>query len=338
MTNNKQWIEKTLSHEETGAVPYDFMFSPPIFRRLRDHYSATDLEDYLNFPIRMTGPTTIKPLYADPAEFGESAKDEYGVTWSTSEIDRGSPVVPCLTEPDLTNYRFPQADEPYRFRDIGQWCSENESHYRVIWVGDLWERATFMRGMEDILMDVAAKPEFVEGLLRGIADYILQTMKILFGRFDFECVALSDDYGTQRSMIISPSAWRRLVKPVLSEIYSFAKDNGRTVFHHSCGSFLPIIPDMIDIGLDILHPIQPEAMDVLDLKREFGADLTFCGGVPTQYLLNDGTPEEVRSEVRRLNREMGKGGGYILEPGITIQADIPFENVLTLIEEARGVR
>jgi uroporphyrinogen decarboxylase len=94
---------------------------------------------------------------------------------------------------------------------------------------------------------------------------------------------------------------------------------------------------MIDLGLDILHPIQPEAMDGGVLKKEFGNDLTFCGGVSTQGLLVHGTPDQVRNEVRRLKREMGRGGGYILEPGITIQADVPIENIIAMIDEARSV-
>ena len=118
-------------------------------------------------------------------------------------------------------------------------------------------------------------------------------------------------------------------------IYELAKNHGLAVFHHSCGNILPIIGDMIDMGLDILHPIQPEAMEILLLKKEFGRHLTFCGGIPTQNLLVSGSPSQVRSEVKRLKREMAKGGGYILEPGITIQADVPKENLIAMIDEAR---
>jgi uroporphyrinogen decarboxylase len=147
---------------------------------------------------------------------------------------------------------------------------------------------------------------------------------------------VSDDYGTQSGMIIAPRDWRSLVKPRLAEIYSRARRQGRSVFHHSCGNILPIIPDLIEIGLDILHPIQPEAMDPKMLKREFGRDLTFCGGLGTQRLLPRGTADEVRGEIRRLKRELGRGGGYILEPGITVQADVPLENMVAMIEEARA--
>jgi len=122
-------------------------------------------------------------------------------------------------------------------------------------VGDLWERATFMRGMEAMLTDLVLAPGFVRQLLRG---------------------------------------------------------------------------------LDVLHPIQPEAMDIARLKRDVGAHLTLCGGLRTQDLLPRGTPGQVRDEVRRLKDVMGRGGGYILEPGITLQADVPLANMVALVEEARA--
>ncbi|MDP6379954.1 MAG: uroporphyrinogen decarboxylase family protein, partial [Phycisphaerae bacterium] len=169
----------------------------------------------------------------------------------------------------------------------------------------------------------------------GIADRILATMEILFDRFEFDGIAVSDDYGTQKAMLMSPATWRKFVRPLLGEIYALAKAHGRTMLHHSCGNIRPIIGDMIDLGLDILHPIQPEAMDIYELKREFGKDLTFNGGLRTQDLLPSGTPEEVREEVRLLKREMGRGGGYILEPGIILQADVPLENIVAMIDETR---
>ncbi len=239
-------------------------------------------------------------------------------------------------QPDLAGYRFPDPAAEYRFRHLAAWTAANAEHYTFLWVGDLWERATFMRGMEAILLDLALHPAFVEQLLRGLADYILHTMEILLARFAFDGIALSDDYGTQRGMLMSPACWRRFIKPLVAEIYALARRHGRTVLHHSCGNILPIVGDLIDVGLDVLHPIQPEAMDILDLKRRFGANLTLCGGVRTQDLLPHGTPQQVRDEVRRLKDLLGSGGGYILEPGITLQADVPLPNLLALVEEARA--
>ncbi|UCD28021.1 MAG: hypothetical protein JSV03_13115, partial [Planctomycetota bacterium] len=269
MANHKRWIELVLSHQEPASTPYNFMFSPPARRRLEVHYGTANIEDILEMPIRMTGLQSIKPLYSKPAEFGPTVKDEFGVVWSTSEIDRGSPIVPCLPDPDLSNYGFPDPAASYRFQNVGQWCKDNREHYTIIWVGDLWERATFMRGAANILLDLAINQGFVEQLLRNLTDNILETMKILFEGFQFDGIALSDDYGTQRAMLFSPDDWRKLIKPRLTEIYTFAHTHGRTVFHHCCGNIEPIIPELIEIGLDILHPIQPEAMDVFKIKHEF---------------------------------------------------------------------
>ncbi|HUW56700.1 MAG TPA: uroporphyrinogen decarboxylase family protein [Planctomycetota bacterium] len=332
---NRKWIEETLAHRETGAVPYNFLFSPPALERVQKHYGTNSIQDALDFPVRMTGTTSVKPLYASPAEYGDTITDEFGVVWSTSPIDRGAPIGPCLTEPGLSGYTFPDARAEYRFEHIGEWCKRTRDCYRIVWIGDLWERATFMRGMEHLLLDVALHPEFVDELLHGIAGFILETESVLFDRFDFEGVALSDDYGTQKAMLMSPDDWRKLIKPRVAEIFALAKKHGRTCFLHSCGHVRPVIGDLLEVGLDILHPIQPEAMDVFELKREFGGRLTFCGGVRTQDLLPYGTPEEVREEVRRLKREMGKGGGYILEPGITLQDDVPIGNIVAMIDEAR---
>ena len=331
---DREWIQRTVEHRETDAVPYNFMFSPPAERLAAEHYGQ-DLEESLSLPIRMTGPTSVKPLYADPDKYGDTITDEFGVVWSTSRIDRGSPVGRCLPEPDLAQYAFPIPTEPHRFSDIGDWCARQQGHYRVIWIGDLWERATFMRGMEQILLDILISPAFVTELLDKLTEYVMETLRVLVTNADFECVAVSDDYGTQHGMLMSPEHWRKLIKPCLSRIYALARSHGLAVFHHSCGNILPIIGDLIDLGLDILHPIQPEVMDIFFLKKEFGRHLTFCGGIPTQNLLVSGTPRQVRLEVQRLKRDMAKGGGYILEPGITIQEDVPRDNLIAMIDEAR---
>jgi len=331
---DREWIQRVLDHGAGDPVPYNFTFSPPAERLARTHYGGP-LEETLALPIRMTGLKTMKPLYADPDEFGGTARDEFGVVWSTSKIDRGAPVGTCLPEPDLSAYAFPDPAQAYRFSEIEAWCVRQQGHYRTIWVGDLWERATFMRGMEHILLDVVMHRSFVHALLERLTEYILGTLRILTATHSFEAIALSDDYGTQHGLLMSPELWRELVKPHLARIYASARSHGLAMFHHSCGNVMPIVGDLIDIGLDILHPIQPEAMDILFLKKEFGRHLTLCGGVSTQGLLVSGTPDRVRAEVRRLKRVMGRGGGYILEPGITIQADVPLENLIAMIDEAR---
>ncbi len=329
---DKDWILNTLSHRESERVPFNFSFVPPVQRRLEEYYSTNDLEQTFGLPIRMSGPKSIKPLYAHPDDFGATATDEFGVVWATNPNDRGQPIGTCLSEPELGAYSFPDARSTHRYDGLPEWCTANAEHFLVLWVGDLWERATFMRGMENLLLDVVHNRTFVADLLWGIATYVLETMEVL-DTCSFDCIALSDDYGSQKAMLISPDTWRELVKPCLRAVYAKAKQQGRYVFHHSCGNIEPIIPDLIDVGLDVLHPIQPEAMDILRLKREFGRDLCFCGGVGTQQLLVGQDCSGVREHVKMLKSEMGRDGGYILEPGITVQVDVPLGNIVAMVDE-----
>jgi uroporphyrinogen decarboxylase len=333
--NDKEWIYNTLSHIETGRTPYHFDFTPPARRKLIGYFKSEEIEDILKLPIRWGGPNTIKPLYADPDDYGSTLKDEFGVTWFVSKSDRGAPLSPGLPDPDLSDYDFPDPSDDFRFKDLKQWCNSNKEHFRVIWIGDFWERANLIRGMENLLTDLALNKSFVSELLEKLSEYILKTMEIITERFEFEAFSLSDDYGTQKSLQMSPEKWRGFIKPHLDGIIEMARRNGKVMMLHSCGNIYEIIPDLIELGLDILHPIQPEVMDVYILKKEFGRDISFQGGLGTQTLLPIEDPDAIMREVRELKHEMGKGGGYILEPGITIQGDIPLKNLLAMFEEAQ---
>ncbi len=335
--SDRDWIYSTVSHKDTGRVPYHFDFTPPARKKLSEYYGSDDIENILGLPIRWGGTHTIKPLYADTEIYGEQAVDEFGVTWSVSDMDRGAPINSAIIKPDLSGYTFPDPDQDYRFEDINTWCEENKEHFRLLWIGELWERATFIRSMEELLLDLAINKKFAYELLEGIADYVLKTMKIILERYNFEAFSLSDDYGSQKALQMSPGDWRKFVKPFLKEIFEMAGKNRKIMMIHTCGNVYEVIGDMIDIGLDILHPIQPETMDIYKLKAEFGKDLTFQGGLGTQNLLPWAAPDQVRKEVKMLKDKMGRGGGYIFEPGITVQGDIPLGNLIAMIEEAKSI-
>ena len=337
IAENKTWILNVLAHKATEKVPYHFGFTPPVIKKLEKHYGTTLIEDRMNLPIRMSGPKTKKPFYTDMVIHDKCLVDEFGVSWSVSNVDRGSPVVPALKEANLSGYTFPDPTLNYRFEDLGNWCDANREHFRVLCIGDLWERATFMRGMENILVDLALNQKFVFELLENLTMILLKTMDLLVSKFDFETVLISDDYGMQNSLLMSPADWRKFIKPQLIEIFEAAKRHGKYIMLHSCGNVFAVIGDLVDIGLDILHPIQPEAMNIFSLKQEFGGDITLQGGISTQDLLPYGTENEIRSEIKMLKEKMGEGGGYIMEPGITLQGDIPLNNLIALIEEVTGI-
>ncbi len=323
-----------LRHIEGPTVPYNLMLSPPAEDRLRRHYGVEDLQAELGLHLYLYG-CRGKPLYAAPDRYGPTITDEFGVVWSTSTIDRGYPVSHPLTAPSLAGYDFPAADDPGRWEGVAEASARYPDQFRLAVIGDLWERAHFLRGLDGILCDAVAEPEFAHELLGRICAYNLQTLDRLTA-FCPDGVFISDDYGFQDRLMLRPETWRAVVLPHLRVLLQAARQRGLVTMLHSCGNVADIIPDLIADGLDILHPIQPEAMDIAELKREYGRDITFCGGISTQQLLPFGTPQQVRDEVRRTLEIMGKGGGYIAEPGITVQADVPLENLVALVETLRG--
>ena len=149
-----------------------------------------------------------------------------------------------------------------------------------------------------------------------------------------------DDFASQTGMLLSPEHWRRYLKPVYARVFALAKSRGLKVWFHSCGTFRPVLPDLIDIGMDVWETVQAHlpGNDPAELKREYGRHITFYGGINSQLTLPYGTAEQVRAEVRQRVRVLGKGGGYICSSDHTILPGVPFDNVLAMIDEARKTR
>ena len=329
-------VYAALRHEETPTVPYNFMFSPPAEARLLEHYHTDDLQAALDIHLYLFAPVG-KHLYASPDDFGPTITDEFGVVWATSHLDRGYPIAHPLKTASLAGYDFPDPLAPARWQGVGEAASKYPSQFHVAVIGDLWERAHFLRGLDALLCDLVESPSFVHSLLEALCAYNLATLERMVA-YSPDAVFISDDYGFQDQMMMGPAMWREFVQPYLARILTAARAYGLVTMLHSCGHVTEIIPDLIEVGLDILHPIQPEAMDISALKREFGRDLTFCGGISTQRLLPFASAAEVRAEVLETISAMSRGGGYITEPGITLQADIPTDNLAALIEAAREFR
>ena len=152
---------------------------------------------------------------------------------------------------------------------------------------------------------------------------------------EIDGVLLGSDWGSQRGLLMSAAVWDDLIRPGEQAEYDLVHAYGKDVWVHSCGDVQELVPRLVEMGLDVLNPVQPECMDIAELKRSFGHKLTFWGGISTQQTLPFGTPEEVRIEARRVRDLMGAGGGYILSPAQGIQGDVPPANIVALLEVAR---
>ena len=218
-----------------------------------------------------------------------------------------------------------------------------EDRYAIMgtpWLLSPFERAIDMVGMETLLTLMSTEPEYVQVLLAKIAGYC----KALMGHFlracgdDLDIVGISDDLGTERSLLISPRMYRRILKPVHADYIAFIKAHTHAkLFLHSDGDIFDVLDDLVEIGVDILNPIQTTAGkmgNLGELKRRYGTNLVFCGGIDSQHILPYGTPAEVRDEVRRVISLLGPGGGYMLAAVHTIMNETPAENILAMVEAA----
>ena len=155
---------------------------------------------------------------------------------------------------------------------------------------------------------------------------------------EIDGVLLGSDWGSQRGLLMSPEVWDDMIRPGEQKDYDLIHGYGKDVWVHSCGDVHVLIPRLIEMGLDVLNPVQPECMDIAELKASFGDRLTFWGGLSTQQTLPFGTPDQVRAEARKVRDRMRTGGGYIFSPAQSIQGDVPVENILALREVAREGR
>jgi uroporphyrinogen decarboxylase len=203
-----------------------------------------------------------------------------------------------------------------------------------------FEISHFVRGMDEFLTDLALDAPMARAVMDPVIEFLLEKARRTLeaaGHGGFTVFEYNDDVGSQLGLLISPEMWRREIKPRMAKFCELYHGFGAVVRYHSCGSVRAIIPDLIEIGVDILNPIQPLAagMDPFELKKEFGRHLTLNGGLDIQDFLVHANPQQVRDHTRRMIEILGREGGFILSGSHTLQADTPVENVVALFEAAR---
>jgi uroporphyrinogen decarboxylase len=249
------------------------------------------------------------------------------------------PLADASSKQDILDYPFPDPNAPGRFDEAVRMMETYSEKYGII--GDVetmfFEMSWYLTGLEKFLMDLMMETEYQAYLMDKIMHYIIVAGKKLID-MGVDILWCGDDFGTQNGMIMDPDTWRRIFKPRIKYMFEeFRKIKPDIkIAWHSCGSILPIIPDFIEVGLDILNPIQPlaQGMDPVFLKKTYGKDLVFFGGIDVQYLLPFGTPQMIRDEVKRRIDILGKDGGYIIAPAHNIQPDTPVENIMAFFDAA----
>jgi uroporphyrinogen decarboxylase len=362
---HRERVQAALAHEEPDRVPLEMSFTPEFAQRLRDHLlggtggghnphgGGNDyaLERALDLDVLLTSVGWANSYYAgdvyNPGE--DHYTDEWGVGWKNVRYETpfGTGFYTDFCDPPLADddavdsYQAPDPTRPELYTAVGQTVREFGDEYWIVGSCQttIWETAVALRGFEALLMDLIANPELVARILDIPQQYHRQVCRRLV-ELGVDMVWLGDDLGAQNSMLMAPEQWRTYLKPRFAELIAELKGINPHVkiAYHTDGYVEPVIAELVEIGVDVLHPIQPASMDPAGIKKKFGDKLCFMGTVDEQHTLPFGSVEDVQREVQERIRTVGKGGGLILAPTHHVQLDTPIENLLAMVECAKATR
>lgn len=350
-------VAMALNHEEPDRCPMQVSFTPEFAVRLREEMGLNagkehnphgggntyQLEQALDQDMLLTSVGWANSYYQSDQDY----TDEWGVDWHPVEYQTPfghghyTEVVshPLADDDAITRYRAPDPNRPEIYREAERTIRELQGEYWIsgVTVTTILETASALRGLDALLMDLVANPELAEAIMELPFNYHLTAAKRLT-RMGVDMLWVGDDVGMQHAMMLAPDLWRRIFKPRWAKFIAEVKAiNPRLkVAYHSDGVISPIIPDLIEVGVDILNPVQPRCMDPLELKQRYGDKLCFWGSIDEQHTLPFGQPEDVRREVLTRLRTLGKDGGLILGPTHFVQLDTPMENFWSMTKTILG--
>jgi uroporphyrinogen decarboxylase len=348
-------VRTAMSRQVPDRVPKTAAFTPAVEERYRRHVAAElglDLNkpdeaakvpsaaDYFGMEVRGVGfrgpkePPNFRPFFDE--ELPENTSfNEYGTANIPGTFYHFSryrfPLAEAGSVADYEAYPWPDFTPSYRHEHLENDVARllREGWYVAGGVGHIFEHAWQIRSMEKLFEDMVMRPDMAAYLLdRLTEDRAFQAKRLAEAGCD--CIHCGDDVGMQDRLMMSPAMWREWFKPRWGYVWQVAKKANADVqiWYHSDGYVEPIIPDLIEIGLEILNPVQPECMDPVKLKAEYGDRLAFWGCVGTQTVMPFGTPQQVRETVRKLIETVGRGGGLLLAPTHVLEPDVPWENIL----------
>jgi len=351
---HRERVETALNHEKPDRCPLQVSFTPEFASRLRRELGlpAEDthnphgggntyvLERLLDQDMLLTSVGWANSYYSRQVE---TYTDEWGVVWRNvpyeTSFGKGAYTEmvehPLDEDHKISSYVAPDPERPELYLEAARLIEEYRSEYWIVGVTvtTIFETAWALRGYERTLTDLILNPQLVEALLDIPYRYHSTAAQRLV-RMGVDMIWLGDDVGAQDRMLISPDTWRRFLKPRMHDLVSSLKEFNPAlkIAYHSDGEISPIIPDLIEIGVDVLNPVQPASMSPSELKKAYGDQLCFWGTIDEQHTLPFGTPEDVRAEVLDRIRRVGKKGGLIVGPTHHVQLDTPLENFRAMVD------
>ncbi len=354
---HRERVLTALSHREPDRCPMQISFTPEFAARLEADLqirgqgvhnphgggNTYELERLLDEDMLLTSVGWVNGYYQAGYQQVEQYQDEWGVTWRTVEYQTrfgngkytepyGHPLADVTT---LETYQPPDPHRPQLYLETERVISEYKEEYWIVGVTPttIFEAAWGLRGYAQLMMDMAANPAVANRVL-DIPYHYHQAVTQQLVRMGVDMIWLGDDVGGQRAMLMSPAMWRTYLKPRMAELISSLRNINPQVkiAYHTDGAIYPIIPELIEIGVDVLNPIQPLAMDPIKLKHDYGDRLCFWGSIDLQHTMPFGTPQEVKNEVLERLSTIGREGGLIIGPTHNLQLDTPLDNLWALVE------
>jgi uroporphyrinogen decarboxylase len=341
---HRQRVMAAFTRQMPDHVPKHATFTPFQLRQVQERTGFEDPADAFDFDMRTA---TFRPPrrlpdfspFLPPDLPPGTTSDEWGLTEIPGTFYHFTEYVypmAHLTDPrELDDWPFPDYTPPCRFAGVPQEIADwhHQGYFVLGSVGHIFETAWYIRSMEQLYHDWYFNVPFAERLLDEITGRRRQ-MAVRFAEADVDGISIGDDIGTQRGMMMSPDMWRRWLKPRWATVIKAAKGvkPDLIVTYHSDGNIWPAIPELAEIGVDVLNPVQPECLNPAAVKRRYGDRLAFWGGMGIQTTMPFGTPDDVRAEVKRLIEVLGAGGGFMIAPTHVLEPDVPWENIVAFFD------
>jgi uroporphyrinogen decarboxylase len=368
---HRERVLAALNHRQPDRVPVDLgatrstSIVVQAYERLNRHLGSTETPRIFSKWLNIAHPSQamLQRFDIDTRSVGQggpdnwqdivfpdgSYQDEWGVVRSRPagclyyDLTK-SPFAGETSVADLDRHPWPDPHDPGRCRGLKEEARRlhQETDYAIAlnMPGGVVTQAQFLRGFEDWFADLIADPTFYHALLERITDLWIEMARDELDAAG-DCADFcffGDDVAFQDGPMMSMELYRKMVKPYHARVFSYIKSRSSAkILYHSCGSVAHLIPDLIELGVDALNPVQVSAkgMDTKTLKREFGKDICFWGGIDTQRVLPFGSPADVAAETKRRIEDLGPGGGYVLCAVHNIQADVSPENICAMYDAAR---
>ena len=344
--NHRENVMAVLRRQPFARIPFQLSLCESLRQEMIKRYGTDNVVEVFDMPVQYielpppSEPIDYRKYHKDPDSLSEL--DEWGVGYKKGSLAHFRQFVSPMADFDdpqqVADYPFPDVDEPARWEAAKKQVEQAHAAGRaaVFFAIQVFEPAWYLRGLENMLMDFLSDEEMAAACMDKMTEVQCRIAKHA-AEIGVDSIMFGDDVGTQKALMMSVETWRRWVKPATAATIAAAKAVNPEVLavYHSDGVIYDIIPELIEIGVDVLNPVQPECVDPVELKKQYGHRLSFWGTVGTQTTMPFGSAQEVREAVRHMIETVGVGGGLLIAPTHILEPEVPWENIEAFVQAVR---